>query len=131
MSNTAALYWLTRVDDFSNVLIGAMVVLSGLGIVFGLIWAFSVGFDEESTKLGRKWFKTCLIIIPFLAITNAFIPSQKEAILIVAGGKTLDFIGSDTSIQKIPGQTTKIVSDFLEQQIKNLNQDAKQETTTK
>ena len=51
-----------------------------------------------------------------------FIPSKNDVIFIIAGGKTIDFIKSDTSINKIPAQTTKLITDYLQEQInKNEN----------
>ena len=54
-------------------------------------------------------------------LVSIFLPTQKEAVFIVAGGKTINFIQADTSIRKIPEQTTSIISTFLDKKIKELN----------
>lgn len=56
---------------------------------------------------------------------GVFLPTQKEAIMIIAGGKTMDFIQKDTSVRKIPHQTTEFISEYLDKQIKELSKEAK------
>jgi hypothetical protein len=61
-----------------------------------------------------------------------FVPTQKEAVVIFAGGKTIDFIEADSSIQKIPHQTTEMISKFMENEILEMNKELernKQETS--
>jgi hypothetical protein len=50
-------------------------------------------------------------------------PTRNEAILIMAGGKTLDFAQSDTSLSKIPYEATEIISGYLEKSIKELKKE--------
>jgi len=47
-------------------------------------------------------------------------PSKNDMILIYAGGKTMDYVQKDTSLQKIPYQTTAIISDYLDKTIKEM-----------
>lgn len=51
---------------------------------------------------------------------EVFVPTKNEAIVIIAGGKTLDFIKQDSSLNKIPSQTTAIISQFLQNEIDTL-----------
>lgn len=48
------------------------------------------------------------------------IPTKGEIIFISAGGKTIDFIKSDSSINKIPSQSTKLITDFMQDQIEKM-----------
>ena len=63
----------------------------------------SVELRKVSTENGRMRIR-------------AFVEKSKQG----AGGKTMDFIESDTSINKIPAQTTKLITNYLEQQIKEV-----------
>jgi hypothetical protein len=52
-----------------------------------------------------------------------FIPTQQEAVVIFAGGKTIDFIEADSSIKNIPHQTTELISKFMENEILEMNKE--------
>lgn len=131
MSNYAKIYWLTRLDSLHSLFCG-MIVLGSVSIFAIILYKFmSTDFDEfysgqnlKDRKDNRasvtskiKWFVFILILG---SIGSAFLPTQKEAVLIVAGGKTIDFVQGDTSIQKIPGQATTLISTFFDKQIQEL-----------
>ncbi len=130
MSNTANLYWLTRIDSI-NTLIGIMAFILLL-VSGGIYLACWVGTDfdqfhkneiEQRKAIRKKYRNKTRWLIPlgmFLFIISVLSPSKNEVIFIVAGSKTLDFIQSDTSLNKIPAQTTAIISQFLNNQIKEL-----------
>jgi hypothetical protein len=65
-----------------------------------------------------KWLVIIFIISVFGSV---FIPNKNEAIIIIAGAKTIDFIQKDESINKIPSQTTLLISKFLEDNINKLD----------
>ena len=77
--------------------------------------------EEECASL--KWYKHLFFWPIYLSsiLGLVFIPTQNEAIVIFAGGKTIDFIEADSSIQKIPHQTTEIISKFMENEILKMN----------
>jgi len=132
MNNYTKLYWLTRLDGI-NALFCTLLVVSILAIL-AIIIGNLMGMDmdscyRESEVIERKKFRQkiqgylkWLYIVAFLScLVVVFLPTQKEAIIIVAGGKTMNYIQSDTSLQKIPHQTTKIISDYMDKQIKEIN----------
>ena len=51
-------------------------------------------------------------------LISVLTPTKEEAVFIVAGGKVIDFVQKDSSINKIPGQTTSILSTWLDEQLK-------------
>ena len=116
------LYWLTRLDYLQNIFI-AMTIILGLWFLGHLIAKCMGSLEDENYYLIKSKFARIIVPICFwLSLTTAcLIPTQKEAIFIIAGGKTINFIQSDTSLCKIPSQTTAIVSDFLNNQIKAIN----------
>jgi hypothetical protein len=132
MNTYAKLYWLTRLDYLQGLFL-SIGILALLSIIAIFIYCEAstdgdYGYrDEKLTariafrkklRLKIRWILPTGIFFFFL---NILTPSQNEAIFIVAGGKTIDFIKSDSSINKIPEQTTKIVSDFLQKQIENIH----------
>jgi len=51
------------------------------------------------------------------------LPSAKEVVFIIAGGKTIDWAMQDSSLTKMPSQSTQLTSAFLEKQINELTSD--------
>ena len=49
-------------------------------------------------------------------------PNKTDLIYILAGGKTLDFVKTNKSIQEIPGNTTEIVNNVLKLGVKELEE---------
>lgn len=113
MSNEAKIYWLTRLDYFQT----ALITIGGLMCVFVLVCYFWTFLEMEDNWDFPKKQRKYMWIGGVIVLISLFIPSKNEAILIVAGGKTMDFIQQDSSINKIPSQTTKIISNFLEKQL--------------
>lgn len=132
MTNYEKIYWLTRLDAigglFTGVIIFASIALIGYYMYYWI--QKEVDWDDDEAKAFRdsaKWFrriaKSALIVG---AIGSTFLPTRNEAILIMAGGKTMDYIQSDTSLSKIPYQTTAAISEYMEKYLKELKEEKKQ-----
>ena len=80
--------------------------------------------EDEYYIFTKVYSRTIAIIslILCIIITN-LIPSKKEAIVILAGGKTMDFVQSDSSLSKIPHQATTIISSYLDKTIKEIKRE--------
>jgi len=128
MSNYSKLYWFTRLDIFQGIFIAATVIIGMLCIACVVMRMFDNEVHSWTTEkeIERrkdinakcvKWFKKFIISFFILLSITLFIPSKNDAILIMAGGKTLDFVESDTSLNKIPAQTTKLITDYLQKQL--------------
>lgn len=122
METTTQLYWLTRLDGLST-LFSVLAILSVLVTAFSSIINLceSTGRygDEDVINKTRKISRTSLVITLILLPIAVLIPSKNDVIFIVAGGKTIDFIKNDTSINKIPAQTTKLITDYLDKQLED------------
>ncbi len=125
MNNYEKLYWLTRLDSIQTIGI-IFLVLSIIGLLIYYICAIVVSDDNDTPttefckehKALRLWLWWIFIIVLFLL---TFIPSKREAIFIMAGGKTMDFVQSDSSINKLPSQTTLLISKYLENKLDSLS----------
>ena len=119
METTTQLYWLTRLD-------GILIVFWTLTVIGFFILCFigiaSVAGDIDfKDSAFIKFFKKLIFIFSISLLSVLFIPSKDEVIFIVAGGKTIDFIKNDSSINKLPGQTTKYISEILQKEINKLD----------
>ena len=124
MNNYYKIYWLTRLDSIQGLFVGCMV-LSIIAIIAYFIAGIEVWGEDGKKEYEWKYgiYKNASIVLIFISgILLTFIPSKNEAILIYAGGKTLDFVQQDTSLAKIPNQATVIISEYLDKSIKELKE---------
>lgn len=124
MSSYSQLYWLTRLDSFQGMFI-AVAIISG--IVLAVYWICKMvllaqdGWEDSSLRsISRGKMVPLAIIFPIFVVIGMLIPTRNEAIFIIAGGKTIDFIKKDSSINRIPEQSTKLITDFMQKQIDNM-----------
>lgn len=114
MSNIALIYWLTRLSNISNFFLALGVistVIIGIGILGYSIAIVDCYNNEREVRYRaiRKKFinKTWVPILLF--VFYILTPDTKEAMLIIAGGKTMDYVQSDTLLQKIPYKATELI----------------------
>jgi hypothetical protein len=123
METTTQLYWLTRLDGVL-IIFGTLTVI---GIIISIFLSLAaVGGDLDlSDKDSLRLFKKFVVIFSISVLGVVFIPSKDEVVFIIAGGKTIDFIKNDTSINKLPSQTTKYISEVLQKEIDKLDKEEK------
>jgi hypothetical protein len=130
MSYTIGLYFLNRLDAFRTVLT-ILLVIGILGIItYYVARAFSTVTkkDVDDFNIMYRWRRRTLITLIFVGIGGlTFIPTTKQMIFIIAGGKTLDYVSKDQSLRKIPGQVTEITTEWLDKKLKEIQADVKQE----
>lgn len=129
MSNIALIYWLTRLSSISDFFL-TLGVISAAIISLGLI-GYSVALmdwpsdeDEIEYKQKRKKFFNKLWVPILFFVLYILTPNTKEAMLIIAGGKTMDYVQSDTSLQKIPYKATELILKKMEDYIDETTSDS-------
>lgn len=131
MDNYTALYWLTRLDGINNLVLGFGWICLVVALIVFIASRIGADFDEfhhgdellkriDARGKFTKKIKPLIIWGACLITISVFLPTKNDMILIYAGGKTMDYVQSDTSLQKIPYQTIKIISDYLEKQIEEV-----------
>jgi hypothetical protein len=129
MNNYQKLYWLTRLDSINGFLTWGLLVFSIIiiaSILYGWIADDYLMNKEQKEKLKNdlklsvKIRNYCIYFLIIFSLIKTFLPSQKEAIFIIAGGKTIDFIEQDSSVQKIPSQATEIITRYFDKEIEEL-----------
>ena len=129
MSNIALIYWLTRLSSISDFFL-TLGIISAAIISLGLI-GYSVALmdwpsdeDEIEYKQKRKKFFNKLWVPILFFVLYILTPNTKEAMLIIAGGKTMDYVQSDTSLQKIPYKATELILKKMEDYIDETTSDS-------
>ena len=130
MSNTLFIYLLTRLSSIQGLFVGLAIFtgMCALGYFIYTMSQYDIFYgekpDEKKIAAGHKgmkrWGITSIIFILFAVMT----PDTKEAILIVAGSKTLDYVQKDTSLQKIPYKATELVLKKMEEYIDETTSDS-------
>ena len=124
MTNYEQLYWLTRLDGISH--FSEALTIFGLIVFIVTSIGWGVVSSEEGqdyplvTTLKRLTFRSGGASLLFILILT-FTPTKNEAIFIMAGGKTMDFVQNDSSINKIPAKSTEFIVKCLEESIKELD----------
>ena len=125
MNNTLFIYLATRLSGIQTIS-ACITVASGISLLILIIYRLVELDDnliheyrvEQTTKRielnnkKQKIVKRFLFISLFFAV---FTPDTKEAIMIYAGGKTLDYVQKDTSLQKIPYKATELIIKKMDQ----------------
>lgn len=125
----ALIYWLTRLSSISDLFFG-LGMLSSIFIFVGvlaytfMIMDFPSDEDEIEYKQKRKKFFNKIWVPILFFVLNILTPNTKEAMLIIAGGKTMDYVQSDTSLQKIPYKATELILKKMEDYINETTSDS-------
>lgn len=125
MDNYSKIYWLTRLDAIHTlfaVVVG--VCFTALVLYYISLFVNNDYMDEDDLKNYKKnWgkYKTGSFWAGIIAtLMLAFMPTKNDMIIIYAGGKTMDYVEQDSSLSKIPYQATKVISDYLDEQISEM-----------
>jgi hypothetical protein len=115
-------YWITVADN-AKLFFGWATVFFAVVFIITQICRFieagENGFKDQEffTKVNKwTWYSTPFLII-FLSLW-VFTPSKKDALLIVAGGQTLNFLTTDKSTRQIPAELSGFILTELKNQAK-------------
>lgn len=128
MDYTSLFYWLVVADNARDFFQVFMIVFSIISGIATLVFIFG---REDSTddfkcppggagERAKKWMWWSYPFMIFFWASFIFTPSKKDALLIVAGGQTLNFLANDKSAKQIPAE----LSNFVLVEIKNMAKDA-------
>jgi hypothetical protein len=130
MNYTSLFYWLVVADNARSLFIVLIIIftaVAGISTLCYFISSSTAGYngqskdDEQNQAMARKWIWWSYPFAIFFWFLLIFTPSKKDALLIVAGGQTLNFLANDKSAKQIPSE----LSNFVLTEVKNLAADAK------
>ena len=127
MNYTKLFYWLTVADNAKDLFIAGIAISM---IIFTIATAINAALtiepedcDFKGRVICRKWQKFMLPFIVLFWSLYVFTPSKKDALLIVAGGQTLNFLANDESAKEIPSE----LSGFILTELKTMAKETKVE----
>lgn len=117
------IYWITRLDSISSVLV-ALIVISGIiTAVMTTVWLVCNSlaenfvkkeFNESWSKIGKNFVTVCFPLFLVCLVGNTFVPTTKEAYIIYGVGGTIDFIKSDQTAKQLPHKVVVAADKYLE-----------------
>ncbi len=120
---TSLFYWLVVADNARDLFVSFIVIFMIITIISTIAYfcnSDNTNEAQENQTMSRKWiwwsYPFCILFWSLYIFT----PSKKDALLIVAGGQTLNFLTTDKAAKQIP----KELSGFLLTNIKNLAKEA-------
>lgn len=132
MNYTKLFYWLTVADNAKSFFVVAIIIFSVIAIISTILYLVSLGDDtidgskedqRRFTTMCRKWMWWSFPFLILFWSCYIFTPSKRDALLIVAGGQTMNFLSTDSVAKQIPHE----LSDFVVSELKNMAKDAKVE----
>jgi hypothetical protein len=121
MNYTELFYWLTVADN-ARLLFGWGAGIFTLVVVISTAVNFiaRANGEDEGANIARRWMWWSY---PFMFLWWSLLiltPSKKDALLIVAGGQTMNFLTTDSVAKQIPHE----LSNFVVTELKNMAAEA-------
>jgi hypothetical protein len=122
MDYTKLFYWLVVADN-AKVMFGVFVTIFTIIAGISTILYFLNTDSDVDQAMCRKWMWWSYPFMIFFWFLVILTPSKKDALLIIAGGQTLNFLTTDESTKQIPAE----LSGFILTELKNMAKDAQVE----
>ncbi len=121
MDYTKLFYWLSVAD---NVKFFTGIITAILSIYMVTAIAAAIGLFESPWSEWEKSSKNVFILFSSIFFFTGFIwlftPSKKDALLIIAGGSTMNFLTQDSTTKQLPHE----LSSYLITEIRSMANDA-------
>jgi hypothetical protein len=129
MDYTKLFYWLTVADNAKTMFIVFMTIFTIISAI-STIW-FIVDRDSEDlscsnnkgAERAKKWMWWSYPFMILFWSLYVFTPNKKDALLIVAGGQTMQFLTTDSTAKQIPHDVLNFVSVELRSMAKDAEVD--------
>lgn len=117
-------YWLTVADSARILFTVLVIIFTAFSVITSLILIFHSGDDDsDNADVRAECWKYLRFTIPIAMLFWAlliFTPDRKSALLIIAGGGTLEYLSNDSTARQIPHEALN----FVVVQLKSMSQEA-------
>jgi hypothetical protein len=120
MNYTKLFYWLTVADNAKTLFVTFIWIFTIISVLATCAY-FIKGEIGDTQEMPRKWMWWSYPFMILFWSLYIFTPSKKDALLIVAGGQTLNFLTTDSTSKQIPHE----LSSFVVTELKNMAENAK------
>ena len=125
MNYTKLFYWLTVADNARSLFITAMIVFTVIFVIAFMVFLIDRDADGHADSDGaaeraKRWVWWAGPFALFFWMLFVMTPSKKDALLIVAGGQTLNYLTNDSTARQLP----KEALNFVVTELKSMAKDA-------
>ena len=122
MNYTELFYWLTVADNARVMFKTGMIIFTVVAVISTVVNIFTRGEGEDdAANIARKWMWWSYPFMFLFWSLFIFTPNKRDALLIVAGGETMNFLTTDSTAKQIPRE----LSNFVVTELKNMASEAK------
>ena len=122
MNYTTLFYWLTVADNAREMFRVGLIIFTAVAVIATVVNFIARNDDDDKlADTARNWMKWSYPFMFLFWSLFIFTPSKKDALLIVAGGQTMNFLTTDKSAKQIPHE----LSTFIVTELKNMASEAK------
>lgn len=121
MNYTEVFYWLTVADNARSMFKVGIIIFTAVAFISTAANFILRGDgDDQSANQARKWMWWSYPFMFLFWSLFVFTPSKKDALLIVAGGQTMNFLTTDSTAKQIPHE----LSNFVVTELKSMAAEA-------
>jgi len=119
-------YWLTVAENAKTFFVVCIVIFTVISAFYTLGYLMTLesrkrgSEDLEFNNLAGKWIKWSYPFAILFWTLYIFTPDRKDALFIIAGGGTLQFLTTDSTSRQIPHE----LSNFVLTQLKEMSDEA-------
>ena len=121
MNYTKLFYWLTVADNAKTFFGWFVLIFTLIALISSVAYFICIDGSKDDSRMARKWMWWSYPFMILFWSLYIFTPDKKDALLIVAGGSTMNFLTQDSSAKQLPHE----LSTYLVTEIKNMASDAK------
>lgn len=127
MDYSKLFYWLTVADNAKDFFIVGIIIFTIISVISTIWFIIDRNGDDMTTgptsaaERAKKWMWWSYPFMILFWSLYIFTPSKKDALLIVAGGQTMNFLTTDKSAKQIPHELTT----FIVTELKNMAAEAR------
>ena len=115
-------YWLTVADNAKTMFITFTAIFTCIAVIATI--AYFLNHDEDDNqRMSRKWMWWSYPFMILFWSLFLLTPDRKDALLIIAGGGTMEFLTTDSTAKQIPHE----LSNFVVTELRNMGAEAKVE----
>ena len=122
MNYTELFYWLTVANNAKIMFVVGITIFTAVVVISTAANFLCRGDgDDTNADIARKWMWWSYPFMFLFWSLFVFTPSKRDALLIVAGGQTMNFLTTDSTAKQIPHE----LSNFVVTELKNMASEAK------
>ena len=119
MNYTKLFYWLTVANNAKMMFNTFIIIFTAIAVIATIAYIFN-GEEPDSQRMSRKWMWWSYPFMILFWSLFIFTPDRKDALLIIAGGQTMNFLTTDSTAKQIPHE----LSSFVVSELKNMAKEA-------